>query len=306
MGASTLPAVSLAAVPGRRRATLELAGEVERRGFAGIYCPSFGDGLGLCEALALVTERIPFGTSIVNIYTRPVAELAQTASLVYELSGGRFLFGVGVSHRPMLARMGVEPGRPLADTRRFVGEFGTQKSAGEPPPLVLAALRRKMVALAGELTRGVVFANVARSHVPESLTALPEPARADPEFFVGNMIPVCIDDDAKSAAAVNRKTLAGYVFLPNYRNYWKEAGYVEEMEAVERALAAGERERVPALLSDRWLSDTTLFGPPAAIREGVEAWREAGVRTPILVPSSTRGGQMKAFEELFALFEDAS
>jgi alkanesulfonate monooxygenase SsuD/methylene tetrahydromethanopterin reductase-like flavin-dependent oxidoreductase (luciferase family) len=64
------PALSLAAVPGRRKATLELAQEIERRGFAGIYCPSFGDGMGLCLALALTTKEIRFGTSIANIYTR--------------------------------------------------------------------------------------------------------------------------------------------------------------------------------------------------------------------------------------------
>ena len=50
------PAVSLAAVTGRRQATLELAQRIEQEGFSGIYCPSFGDGMGLCEALALVTR----------------------------------------------------------------------------------------------------------------------------------------------------------------------------------------------------------------------------------------------------------
>ena len=55
-------------------------------------------------------------------------------------------------------------------------------------------------------------------------------------------------------------------------------------------------------MSDRWLRDVTLFGPAAEVREGVEAWRAAGVRTVIVVPSSTRGGQMKAFEEMIAAF----
>ncbi len=86
MDPSPRPAVSLAAVPGRRRVTLDLAREIERRGFAGIYCPSVGDGLGLCEALALATERIPFGTAIVNIYMRQRSDYAQTAALVHELS----------------------------------------------------------------------------------------------------------------------------------------------------------------------------------------------------------------------------
>jgi len=302
--APALPAVSLAAVPGRRRATLDLAREIEQRGFSGIYCASFGDALGLCEALALVTERIPIGTSIVNIYSRHVSEFAVTASLVHELSGGRFHFGVGVSHAPMHRRLGVLPGPPLADMREFVRDLRAVPRAGELPPLVVAGLRRRMVALAGEVAEGVVFANVARSHVADSLAALPPNARGSEDFFVGNMIPTCISDDVAAASATNRRTLAGYVRFPNYRAYWKEAGYVEEMEAVEKALATGERERIPGLLSDRWLADTTLFGPASAVREGVEAWREAGVRTPILVPSSATGGQFDAFRELFEIYAD--
>jgi alkanesulfonate monooxygenase SsuD/methylene tetrahydromethanopterin reductase-like flavin-dependent oxidoreductase (luciferase family) len=124
----------------------------------------------------------------------------------------------------------------------------------------------------------------------------------DEGFFVGNMIPTVIDDDREAAAAVNRRTLSGYVGLPNYRNYWKAAGYVEEMQAIENALAAGERERVPDLMSNQWISDVTLYGSAAEVREGVEAWFDAGVTTPILVPSSTRGGQLQAFDELFAAF----
>jgi alkanesulfonate monooxygenase SsuD/methylene tetrahydromethanopterin reductase-like flavin-dependent oxidoreductase (luciferase family) len=297
-----LPALALAAVPGRRKRTLELAREIERRGFNGIYCATYGDAVGLCEALALVTERIPFGTAIANIYTRHVSEYAMTASLIHEICDGRFHFGVGVSHVPFLSRLGLSGGKPLGDMRRFVEELRAVPRAGELPPLVVAGLRKKMVALSGEIADGVVFANASRSHMSESLAALPEEKRSDPDFFIGNMIPTCISEDRKAAAAVNRKTLSGYAMLPNYRNYWKEAGYVEEMEAVERALASREREKIPSLLPDRWLADSTLFGTAAEVREGVEAWYEAGVRTPMLVPSSAVGNQMKAFEELFAIF----
>jgi hypothetical protein len=135
-----------------------------------------------------------------------------------------------------------------------------------------------------------------------SLGVLPAARRDDAAFFVGNMIPTCIADDVSAAVAVNRRTLAGYVVLPYYRNYWKAAGYVEEMEAVEAALAAGDRDRIPSLLSERWLADTTLFGTATMVRDGVEAWRDAGVRTPILVPSSAAGNQIRAFEELFAAY----
>ena len=298
----TLPAVSLAAVPGRRRATLELAREIERRGFAGIYCPSFGDGVALCEALAFSTERISFGTGIQPIYTRPAADFAQTTSFIHEISGGRFRFGIGVSHAPALARLGISGGKPIEDTRRFVEGLRSAPRAGELPPIVLATLRKRMISLAGEIAEGIMFANGARSHMADSLSVLPAAKRSDPSFFVGNMIPLCISDDREAAKQVNRRTLTGYVMLPNYRNYWKEAGYVEEMGAIEKALQAGERDRIPSLLSDRWLADTTIFGSAAQVREEVEQWYAAGIRTPILVPSSAVGNQMKAFEELFAAF----
>jgi len=297
-----LPAVSLAAVPGRRNATLELAREIERRGFSGIYCASFGDALSLSEALAFVTERISFGTSIQPIYTRSAADIAQAVAFIHEVSGGRFHFGIGVSHEPALKRMGITPGRPLGDMRAYVEGLRAARRVGDLPPIVLATLRTKMIALACEIGDGMVFANGARSHMHTSLSHVPRERRADAEFFIGNMIPTCISDDVEAAKAVNRRTLSGYVMLPNYRNYWKEAGYVEEMEAIEKALSAGERDRIPALLTDRWLADTTLFGSAAQVREGVEAWYEAGIRTPILVPSSAAGNQFKAFEELFATF----
>jgi len=297
-----MPALALAAMPGRRRATLDVARELERRGFSGIYCASFGDGLGLCEALSLVTERITFGTAIAIIYTRHVNDYAQTASLVHELSGGRFRFGVGVSHGPVHKHLGIQAGKPLADMRAFVAALRAVPRAGELPPVVLAALRDPMVKLAGEVGDGVVFANAARSYMGHSLGVLPEAKRASESFFVGNMIPTCISDDVAAAAAVNRKTLSGYVTLPNYREYWKRAGYVEEMEAIEQALARGDRESLPKLMSERWLSDTTLYGPASRVREGFEAWLDAGVRTPILVPSSAAGNQMKALEEMMAAF----
>lgn len=296
---TSLPALSLIAVPGRRAATLDLAREIEARGFAGIYCPSFGDGLGLCQAIGQVTDTIEFGTSIVNMYTRHVADYAQTASLIHEVSEGRFRFGVGVSHSPINDRLGLTAGRPLTDIRDFVEAFQSQQRVGEMPPIVLAAMRDKMCALAVEIADGMVFANAARSDFAHTLERCPE---RDADFFLGGMIPTCISDDREAAAAVMRKTLTMYVGLPNYRNYWKQAGYGNEMEAIEVAQAAGDRAAVPELMSNAWLQDCTLHGPADEVREGLKEWCDAGLRTPILVPSSVNGGQLKAFEEVFDLF----
>ena len=297
-----MPALSLAAVPGRRKATIELAREIERRGFTGIYGPSLGDSLALCEALAFATDEITFGTSIMPMYFRSVEDFAQTASFIHEVSDGRFRFGVGVSHAPALQARGITAGKPLADTRKFVADLKAVPRAGELPPIVLATLRKKMIALSEEIGDGMVFANGARSHMAESLSVVSEAKRNDDSFFIGDMIPTCINDDVQAAAAVNRRTLTSYAMLPNYRNYWKEAGYVEEMEGIEKALADGDRDKVPHFLTDKWLADTTLFGSASHVREQIEAWFDAGIKTPILVPSSANGGQMVAFEELLRIF----
>ena len=297
-----MPALSLAAVPGRRKATIELATEIENRGFSGIYGPSLGDAMALMEALAFATKEISFGTSIMPIYFRQVMDHASTASFIHEISGGRFRFGIGVSHAPALQARGLSAGKPLTDMRSFVDDLKAVPRAGELPPLVLATLRKKMIALSEEIGQGMVFANGARSHMQESLTALSDDARTNDAFFIGDMIPTCISDDIEAAKAVNRKTLTGYAMLPNYRNYWKEAGYVEEMEGIEKAIEDGEMEKIPHFLTDTWLADTTLFGTATQVRDGVEAWFDAGIKTPILVPSSANGGQMVAFEELFAIY----
>ena len=297
------PAVSLVAVPGRRKATLELAQRLERERFTGIYCPSPGDGLALCEALAVATKEIPLGTSIANIYTRHPSDYAQTAAVVHELAGGRFRLGIGVSHGPAHERLGIRPGKPLDDIRKFVNDLrASDKQVGGLPPITLATLRRKMVELSAEIAEGAVWANGARSHMPESLKQLPDTKRKDPAFFIGDMIPTCISDDVAAAAAVNRRTLTSYVKLPNYQNYWIEAGYEEEMKAARAAIARGDDDAVRAAMSDRWLNDVTLFGPASKVRDGVDAWRASGVKTIILVPSSAKGGQMVAFEELIAAF----
>jgi alkanesulfonate monooxygenase SsuD/methylene tetrahydromethanopterin reductase-like flavin-dependent oxidoreductase (luciferase family) len=93
-----------------------------------------------------------------------------------------------------------------------------------------------------------------------------------------------------------------YVNLPNYRNYWKASGYQKEMESVEEAISQKNYEALPNLMTDDWLSDVTLYGSATEVKEGLEKWYDAGLENPILVPSSTSGGQFLAFQELFALF----
>src|SRR5947199_4380400 len=154
-----LPAISLVAVPGRRRQTLDLAREIERHGFAGIYIPSRFGNMAQCTALALATEHIPFGTAIAPIYARTPEDFAHSAAYLHEVSGGRFRFGIGIAHGPTYQRLGVTPGKPLSDIRAFAEKLKSYDGIGELPPIILATLRKRMVALAAEIGNGMVFAN---------------------------------------------------------------------------------------------------------------------------------------------------
>ena len=299
-----LPALNLVAAPGQRRATLDMAREIERRGFAGISVSSQYSNMSQCLGVAFATERIAFATAIAPIYAATAEEFAASAAYLHEVSGGRFQFGIGVAHPPLHQRIGVTPGRPLADIRGFVAKVRSYQGIGALPPIVLAALRRRMVALSAEIADGVVFANAARSHMAASLAALPADRRDDPNFFIGNRIRTCVCDDEAEAKAVLRRTVTNYALMPNYRNYWKEAGYIEEMTAIETALGDDRTQEIGKYLPDRWLADIALFGPAAKIRERVEAWRETGIRTPVLVPLSADGDPRTALSQVFAAFAD--
>jgi alkanesulfonate monooxygenase SsuD/methylene tetrahydromethanopterin reductase-like flavin-dependent oxidoreductase (luciferase family) len=298
-----LPAISLVAVPGRRRQTLEIAREIERRGFSGIYMPSRYGNMAQCTGLAMATERITFGTAIAPIYAQTAEEFAAGAAYIHEVSGGRFRFGIGVAHGPTHQRLGISPGKPLADTRAFVEKLKTFDGTGALPPVVLAALRKRMVALAAEIADGVLFANASLSHLPASLAVLPATKRTDQNFLIGNMLPVCITEDESEALALHRRRLVRYVLLPNYRNYWKEAGYGEEMRGIEQALAENRRGDIEHYLTDRWIADNTLYGPAAKVRHRLSAWYTAGLNTPVLVPNSVNGNQLTALDEIFTAFE---
>ncbi len=297
-----MPALALIGTPKKRNAILELAAEAERRGFAGLASPGIHGNLALCGSLAHVTKTIPFWTSIQPIYHSHPAEVAMTAGHLHEISGGRFRLGLGVSHEAAMNRLGINTGKPLPDMGAFVARIrATTRASGELPPIFLATLRDKMLDLALAEVDGAIWANASRRHMPKQIAKVAAVGRDN--FFLANMVPTVIDSDLDAARAIHRRTLIGYLSLPNYRNYWKQAGYVEEMTVIESAIAADDRDRLPSLMSDAWIDDCTISGSAHAVRDRLDEWTSLGVQ-PIAVMSSTSGGQAVAIGELFAAYAD--
>ncbi len=298
---TSMPALSVIGTPTKRNAILQLATEAERRGFAGLASPGVHGNLAMCGSLAHVTSRIPFWTSIQPIYHGHPVEVAITAGHLFEVSGGRFRLGIGVSHAPTMNRLGIDTGKPLHDMSEYVAAIrAATRPAGLLPPIYLATLRNKMLDLALEVGDGAIWANASQRYMPTQLARVVASGRDG--FFLANMVPTVIDADLDAARAIHRRTLSGYLLLPSYRAYWKLAGYEEEMSAVEAALAGGERDRLPDLMTNAWLDDCTISGSPHAVRDRLDEWMTMGV-LPIAVMSSTTGGQAAAIAELFAAYE---
>jgi alkanesulfonate monooxygenase SsuD/methylene tetrahydromethanopterin reductase-like flavin-dependent oxidoreductase (luciferase family) len=301
MNSNSLPAISIVATPTKRSAILQLAQEAESRGFAGLACPSLGATLGLCTSLAHATNTIRFWTSIQPVYYNHPVEMSNTAAHIHEISGGRFGIGLGVSHAPVVQRLGVATGKPLTDMSNYVASMrANSRFSGELPPIYLAALRDKMLALSVDVAEGAIWANASLSDISRQVDLVPPNRRAN--FFMANMIPTVISDDEDAAMAIHRKTLTSYMSLPNYRNYWRQAGYAEEMDAAEVILETLQKEEhaqaLQTAMSDRWLRDCTASGSATSVRDQLSAWTDKGI-LPIAVMSSTSGGQAKAIAELF-------
>lgn len=288
----------------KRHAILEFARRAEELKFAGIACPSLGATMGLCVSLAHSTNEIKFWTSIQPIYYSHAIEMANTAAHIHEVSNGRFALGLGVSHGPVIDRLGATTATPLADIKNYLATMKAQERfSGDLPPIYLAALRNKMMHLASEISNGAIWANASRKSIATQIALLPDSKRSN--MFLANMIPTVISDDVEAARAIHRKTLVGYVTLPNYRNYWRACGYGEQIDAFEKILSESAKEsrntEIISAMDNEWLDDCTISGDVDTVRERLYGWSQIGV-LPIAVMSSTSGGQAQAISQLFDAF----
>ena len=282
---------------GQIRAQIELAQQLEAWGYPFVYLPSRGASLVACQALLHATERLQVGTSIVRIYDYAPTELATSAALLHELSGGRFHLGLGVGHQAAVEWLDVPLGPPVADMRSYVERLRGAVPAGSLPPLLLAALRRRMVRLAGEVADGVLLANAALSHLATMLKQIPA---GRPDFVVGNVISCAVADDRPTALAAVQRRMRVYLSLPNYQEYFSQVGYGEEVEQARAALAAGDRDALSAAFSERMADDITLFGTAADVRERLEAWWAAGLTRISLGATMLNGAETDAIYQVAA------
>jgi len=322
-------AISLPAPGLDARACIDVAQKAEREwGYDAIWLAETNgpDSFALGGALATATERSVIGTAIVPVYNRTPAVLAMSAATVQQLSGGRFVLGLGSSsHAIMRDWNGVAFAKPLAHVRESVAIL-RQALAGEktdfagdafhskgfrlgnvprqPVPIYLAALREKMLRLAGAIGDGLIVNLFPSSAMPQILGAYraggAEAGRDVSRHEVVCRFQVMITDDLPNARNVVRMAFGGYMAAAVYNRFLAWCGFEDEMRAVADAFARKDRAGVGAAMSDDLIDRITILGPAARCREQIAEFVAAGVTTPVLSPLALDRRSVEAVFEAFA------
>jgi probable F420-dependent oxidoreductase len=248
------------------------------------------DGFTPLVVAAQHTERMRLATGIVSVYTRGPALLAQSATALAELSGGRFTLGLGASSDVIVEQWnGIPFERPLARVRTtvdylrraFAGErvdggFRLNPPPKQPIPIVLAALRDRMLRLARNHADGAFTNFLPLSGAPQVVAAFGAPDKELACRFFSIAGP---EDEAIASA---KRVLVAYATVPVYSEFFRWLGWSEEIDPIVDAWEAGDRKRALELAPERLVREVFLLGPVEAQREQLAQFAEAGIDTAVL------------------------
>jgi probable F420-dependent oxidoreductase len=204
----------------------DFARRIEGLGYSALWVPEAvgRDPFSLLGYLAARTERLVLATGIANIYARDPMTMKAIHKTMAELAPSRFVLGIGVSHQHLVARVrGHDYKRPLSTMRAYLDAMEQALYMGKAPeveaPIVLAALRDKMLGLAAERVRGAHPYLVPPEHTARAREVMGKDAWLCPEQMVLR------ETDAAKARGIARANLAVYVNLPNYQNNLRQFGF---------------------------------------------------------------------------------
>ena len=288
--------LALTVIPGAgwRAADIRtVAAEAERAGFDAIFSTEVNsDTLTTAQLMGCATSRIRVGTWIANIYLRHPYVCAKGAELIADDTDGRLVLGLGVSHQPVNAALGVDMTRAAEDLDRYAlavrawlrGEGPTthlpQQPAPQPVPIHIATLSMGAVERAAAIADGIMPTMWSPERVTRSLPVIARgrARAAEPGPFELTLgLPTFLGEDLAALREQARQNLALYTGFPYFQRMWRESGFADEADRMARGAGA-------AALSDALLESFCLIGPVDRCRERLAAYREAGVELPILNP----------------------
>lgn len=284
-----------------------------------------GDQFAVLAACAGVTSRIRLGTSISSVFVRSAPTIAMAAATVDQLSGGRFVLGLGSSHRVQVeGEHGLAYARPIDRVRETVEVVrgllrdGAVAYRGQvidiarfdlwfrplrpAVPVYLSGLFRPMLEVCGEIAQGAIltwstpeFARTAAAHVA---TGAERAGRKAADVEIASLLGCAVAADLDEARERLKPGVALYAgYFPRYNRLLAESGFAETAAAIRAAWARGDRRGAARAVPDALIDAVALAGPPARCRERLARYREAGVDLPIVTPRVRDGGGVASVQE---------
>jgi probable F420-dependent oxidoreductase len=283
--------------------------ELVALGYTDVWTMETGglDALTPLATVAALAPELRIGSAIASVFTRGPALLAMSAAALAEAAPGRFVLGIGASSETIATDWnGIAFDRPferVRDTLRFLrgalaGErvsadfasfesrgFLLERSPQNAPPIYLAALRERMLRLAGSEADGVILSLLGAVDVPTVVACVRDAAEqagrsGSPDVVL--RLGVCMTRDLESARAFCRRQLAAYLNVPSYAGQHRWLGRAEELAPVWKAWRDGDRAAAAAAVPDAWVDALYVLGPAEHCREQIARFVEAGVTTPVL------------------------
>lgn len=269
----------------------EFASRVEDWGYGALWIPEAvgRDPFSILGYLVARTEKLVFATGIANIYARDPMTMRATRETLAEASGGRFVLGLGVSHGHLVTGIRKhEYEKPLTKMKTYLEAMESALYMGpqpaEPGPMVLAALRPRMLGLSAEATRGAHPYFVPPEHTARAREILGKGPWLCPEQMV------LLETDATKARAIARQNMQIYLGLPNYRNNLKWLGF-EDSDFENGG-------------SDRIVDAIVAWGDEKVIADRIQAHHDAGA-DHVCIQAFRPDGEQGADERVLEMFAPA-
>ena len=276
-----------------------------------------GDQFAILGACAAVTERILLGTSISSVFVRSGPTIGMAAATVDHLSRGRFVLGLGTSHREQVEpEHGIPFARPtdrLRDTVELVRALvkdGAVSHEGRVArverfdlwfaprrpalPIYAAALFPPMLEIAGEIADGILLTWPTLDAPPRASEHVARGARRagrDPSAIdIASLVPCAVAPTRREALDVLRPGIATYAgYFSRYSRLLAESGFPDAVRAVKAAWDAGDHAGATRLVPDELIDAVAIAGTRDECRERIEQYRRAGLALPILSPRVAGG-----------------
>jgi probable F420-dependent oxidoreductase len=272
-----------------------LVRRLDERGYDSVWSAESTDFDGFTPLVVAAehSTRLRLATGIVNVYTRGPALLAQTAAALANVSDGRFVLGLGASSNVIVEQWnGIPFRRPLTKVEETVaylravlagergaGGFRLASPPDRPVPIVLAALRDRMLGLAARIADGAFtnFLPLSRARQVVDAFGRPERELACRLFSIHGA-----EDEALATA---KRIFVAYATVPVYAEFFRWLGFGDEIDPVVEAWNAGDRQRALALAPEALVREIFLLGPVQTQRERLAEFASAGITTAVLALS---------------------